>query len=152
MLSKTNDRYTREKMWRSFILSVSLLFFIFSFALKAQVTFIEPDSGRNYGINVVSGLMGMAWGDYDADGDLDLLLAGAPSVLYRNDISITTPADTSRFIIVSATASAPGNFFFDPGGTSSLSALWGEFNGDGKLDLGIGGFRLFINYLCRLIV
>jgi len=69
----------------------------------------------------------VAWGDYDGDGDLDLLIAGlgkrdvAFTTLYRND----------------------GGVFHDSGiaitGMSRASAAWGDFDGDGDLDLAMTG-------------
>lgn len=67
------------------------------------------------------------WGDFDGDGDLDLLIAGlgkrdvAFTTLYRND----------------------GGVFHDSGivipGLSRASAAWGDFDGDGDLDLAMTG-------------
>jgi uncharacterized repeat protein (TIGR01451 family) len=67
-----------------------------------------------------------AWGDYDRDGDLDLLLTGAsdsgPAThLYRND---------------------GGNFTLVPTGLPSLtnsSVTWGDYDNDGYLDLALAG-------------
>lgn len=79
---------------------------------------IEPRAGSS------------AWGDYDNDGDLDILLCGVcgslssdvASRVYRND---------------------GGNIFTDIGaglqGIGQGSALWGDFDGDGDLDILITG-------------
>jgi hypothetical protein len=76
----------------------------------------------------------VAWGDYDNDGDLDVLLTGPSvwwmiSVVYRND---------------------GGGVFTDiaaglPGGDS---AAWGDYDNDGDLDIlltGGGGTRVYRN-------
>ncbi|MDB6110778.1 MAG: hypothetical protein JWR69_2528 [Pedosphaera sp.] len=70
----------------------------------------------------------VAWGDYDNDGDLDLLVTGestntfALTRLYRND----------------------GGLFVDNGfslpGMSSSFAAWGDFDNDGYLDLALSGY------------
>jgi len=70
----------------------------------------------------------VTWADYDGDGDLDLLIAGlgkrdiAFATLYRND---------------------GGGTFIDSGiallGLSRATAAWGDFDGDGDLDLAMTG-------------
>jgi predicted nucleotidyltransferase len=68
------------------------------------------------------------WGDYDSDGDLDILLVGSTgsariSKLYRND---------------------GGDAFTDIGasltGVSGSSAAWGDYDNDGDLDILLAGF------------
>jgi uncharacterized repeat protein (TIGR01451 family) len=77
--------------------------------------------------NVAGGLL--SWGDYDNDGDLDLLLNGQDNssvnitMLYRNN----------------------GNNTFSDSGVnlpniSSGAAAWGDYNGDGDLDLLVSGY------------
>jgi hypothetical protein len=67
---------------------------------------------------------GLAWGDYDNDGDLDLALAGLGASgplagVYRND--------------------GDGNLVLDDAqqlqGVSQASPVWGDFDGDHDLDL-----------------
>lgn len=70
---------------------------------------------------------GIAWGDYDSDGDLDLLVAGPgrrdtlSTVLYKNT----------------------GGDFQDSGlalpGLGNAAAAWGDFDNDGNLDLAMIG-------------
>lgn len=69
-----------------------------------------------------------AWGDYDDDGDLDLLIAGtsgdinATATLYENRENNTfTPVDARLR------------------GVRNGSVAWGDYNQDGKLDLVITG-------------
>jgi Zn-dependent metalloprotease len=71
----------------------------------------------------------VAWGDYDNDGDLDLLVGGATSwnasnvvQLYRNDSGTFTPVATP-FVALD----------------SFPTAAWGDYDNDGDLDLVICG-------------
>ena len=72
------------------------------------------------------------WGDYDNDGDLDLLVGGwSPSPvkgyflqLYRND--------SGTFVPVSAGL---------PTSLTTPDAAWGDYDGDGDLDLAVAGIE-----------
>ncbi len=117
---------------------------------------------------------GVAWGDYDNDGDLDLALTGGMNDwgatpitrLYRNDLGTLTdiggglPADGARpawgdydndgdlDLLLSTTSST--RIFRNSGGvfadivtplseiSQSMSA-WGDFDGDGDLDIALMG-------------
>ncbi|MBI4553098.1 MAG: VCBS repeat-containing protein [Candidatus Latescibacteria bacterium] len=77
---------------------------------------------------------GLAWGDYDGDGDLDLyitawtLVGGSPlNKLYRNNGDAT-------FTEVATTAGVAGFNNF------SSSGAWADYNNDGKLDLYVTNF------------
>ena len=66
----------------------------------------------------------VAWGDYDKDGDLDILLTGdGMSKIYRNDGSNTFTEQTG--IILQ--------------GVSQSSAAWGDYDNDGYLDILLTG-------------
>jgi hypothetical protein len=72
--------------------------------------------------------MGVAAGDYDADGDLDLYVTGYKrNVLLRND-------GRFRFTDVTEPTGVAGSGF-------SAGACWGDADGDGDLDL----------YVCRYV-
>ena len=70
----------------------------------------------------------VAWGDYDNDGDLDILLSGywnggGISIIYRNDGSNIFTEETG--------ANLSGVYYG--------SAAWGDYNMDGKLDILLTG-------------
>ena len=82
------------------------------------------------------------WGDYDNDGALDLLASGAKyvgepfnnsdpaTIIYRND-------GNDQFTIVDTTIT----------GTENGTALWGDYNNDGNLDVLVcGRFEIEFGY------
>lgn len=90
----------------------------------------------------------MGWGDVDSDGDLDLFSAGnlATVQLYRNDGSSGNVPTLTLLNLPLPT--------LDRG-----DGTWGDFNGDGALDLLISGAtsgsaltRLYQNHGCANLV
>jgi predicted nucleotidyltransferase len=62
----------------------------------------------------------VAWGDYDNDGDLDILLTGsAGSSIYKNNGNNTFSQQTGIML----------------GGLSGSKAAWGDYDNDGDLDI-----------------
>ncbi|MEO8426497.1 MAG: VCBS repeat-containing protein, partial [Verrucomicrobiota bacterium] len=100
---------------------IPLLAFGLASSLFAQ-TFIKLTSG-----NVVTDAgnsHGMAWGDYDGDGNLDLFVANAGGLnnfLYHNNGDGTFTTITTGSIV-------------NDGGNSTACA-WGDYDNDGHLDL-----------------
>ena len=74
----------------------------------------------------------VAWGDYDGDGDLDLAVGNGcqisapytcyPNRLYRNDGGVLTPSAVWSSVEADETT----------------SVAWGDYDGDGDLDLAVG--------------
>lgn len=72
--------------------------------------------------------MGAAWGDYDNDGWLDLVVTGYDVILlFRNDRGRFTRA---------ASFPSPKGFW--------AGAAWGDFNHDGRLDLYVCGYVKYV--------
>ena len=74
-----------------------------------------PRTGSGYGI---------AWADFDVDGDLDMAVAnmGGVNHVYRNDGGSFTMVWSS------------------PETDDNMSAAWADFNGDGDMDVAFGGY------------
>ncbi|MFH1572174.1 MAG: CRTAC1 family protein, partial [Gemmatimonadota bacterium] len=83
-------------------------------------TFTE--AGAIAGVNDAGTGEGLAWGDYDNDGQLDLYVTGTgPNLLYHNEGDQT-------FTEVAGAAGAAG-------ADASRGPAWGDFDNDGFLDL-----------------
>lgn len=78
-----------------------------------------PSMTRSGGVLELVNTASSAWGDYDSDGDLDILTTGGDaSLVYRNDGGDQfTPVDVGLPVML--------------GG----SVDWGDYNGDGRLDI-----------------
>ena len=89
--------------------------------VEAQVTF--TDVAGTAGVADTSNTNGIAWGDYDGDGYLDLYLANSESSdrLYLNN-------GDGSFTDVAVTAGVDD-------GSQGPVAAWGDYDGDGLLDL-----------------
>jgi predicted nucleotidyltransferase len=81
----------------------------------------------------------VAWGDYDNDGDLDVLLSGysknkSISKIYKNE-------GNSNFI------EQTGISFTD---VSSSSVAWGDYDNDGNLDILLTGYISFNKFVSKI--
>lgn len=72
------------------------------------------------------------WGDYDNDGDLDLLLSGATNS-YPDYLPITRLIRKDSASFVSLDIGLPG--------IRKGEAKWGDYNNDGKLDIVLSGIN-----------
>ncbi len=117
-------------------------------SMLSDVNYLDPeiqvwrnDNGRlvRTGITLESVMDGsIAWGDYDSDGALDLLVLGARNVtsqrwgrIYRNE--------GGTFV---QRIAMPG--------VAASSASWGDHDGDRDLDILITGNNLNVNPMTRL--
>lgn len=101
-------------------------------------TFTESGTAVLGGVNYSGRSASLA--DIDNDGDLDLFFQGAPTAgipvprLLRNNLIETgslTFTDISSVLPLALTVA-------DPNGNSTWSAAWGDYNGDGKIDVFVG--------------
>lgn len=108
------------KIYRA--IGLTLTFVILSFTSSYPQAFQDAGAGL-----AGLGRSDAEWGDYDKDGDLDVLLSG----LGQND---------ERFTYIYAN---DGGEFTDTGsglpGMKEVHADWGDFDNDGDLDLAISG-------------
>jgi hypothetical protein len=91
--------------------------------LRNDGNFHFTDVTKEAGINETGLTLGVSWGDYDNDGDLDMYVANdfGRDALLRNN-------GNGTFTDVSKETNA-----FDPG--YGMSATWGDIDNDGDLDM-----------------
>ena len=93
---------------------------------------IYRNNGDGTFIDIAAGLPGfsngsVAWGDYDGDGDQDLLIAGYTGSLRFSRVYRNNGDGTFTDVV----AGLPG--------TNSGSIAWGDYDGDGDLDILLTG-------------
>ena len=100
------------------------------FRNKTDGTF--ADVAQEVGVAVVGYVKGVAWGDYNNDGRLDLYIARIAqeeaNLLYRNE------GQDASFVDVSAEAGVPGP-------THSFPTWFWDYDNDGWLDIFVAGFN-----------
>jgi hypothetical protein len=111
---------------------------------STTTTYISKVYRNDSGVftDISAGLKGVnyssvAWGDYDNDGDLDILLtgnsgAGYISLVYRNDNGVFTDLNAGL------------------SGLYQSSAAWGDYDNDGDLDLVLCGMDVSSNYYSKI--
>lgn len=125
----------------------------FFFHFGGGKLFISDGDGtyteNNHGISIATNAstpIGSAWGDFDNDGNLDLfcpnLAEGCVGTLWRNDCFVNGQF-TGNFTDITPTTGLGFNtvkdYFPDKPGTRS--AVWGDYDNDGYLDLFVVGVQ-----------
>lgn len=87
--------------------------------------FTEQTAITLYGVNNSS----VAWGDYDNDGDLDILLTGGSSL---GDVSKIYQNNGNNSFVEQTSISLAG--------VGHSSAAWGDYDNDGDLDIVLSGW------------
>lgn len=108
------------------------------------ITKIYSNNGDGSFIDINAGLEGaskgtIAWGDYDNDGDLDILITGYTSYSYTCLSRVYRNNGNGSFQIIA-------NFT----GVYDCSAAWGDYDNDGDLDILIAG-RSATNTYCTTV-
>ena len=102
------------------------LFVLFSLILTGFAGQSQPFTNISAGLPNL-GYSYAAWGDYDHDGDLDLLLSG----MQGSAVSVTKIFRNDNGVFTDINANLPG--------LMASSAEWGDYDKDGDLDLLLTG-------------
>jgi hypothetical protein len=109
------------------------------------ITYIVKNSVSQFTVEEV--LQGVyygkpAWGDYDADGDLDLLVSGQTNITYDyyGEVALgSDPVTTIYYQKEDGSFSIDQTLVIDSVGVSFTQ--WGDYDADGDLDLFLSGFK-----------
>jgi uncharacterized membrane protein YeaQ/YmgE (transglycosylase-associated protein family) len=115
------------------------LLLAFGLLLLAPLTVLAQDDFTDISAGLTSvAYSSVAWGDYDSDGDLDILMTGfysywnSSSLIYRNDAGLFTD------IVAGLT------------GVARSSMVWGDYDNDGDLDILLTGEDSGSNPISRI--
>lgn len=114
------------------LLSGEDIYYLGTNTFDIPITQVWRNTGNGF-TNINAGLTGVkfgsvAWGDYDNDGRLDILLSGQD--LQSNQVTEVWRNTGNGFTNINAGL---------PGGISYSSVAWGDYDNDGKLDILLSG-------------
>ena len=101
---------------------VTFILFLISAIASAQVTFTDVTETAGLLGSEIAKSRSTTWGDYDSDGDPDLVLMNGEIRLYRNE-------GNGTFLNVTQAVGIPGTRF------GSVAGTFADFDNDGDLDL-----------------
>ncbi len=128
-------------MYKSGFSWLMVVAILFSVSTSTQAQFTENTTPIAGGLNFIQlGDGGAAWGDYDADGDLDLVLTGRDNSFVAHLFIYQNNGD-GTFSVADADT-IPGTFLL---GLDGGGVTWGDYDSDGDLDLVQNGFDDDIN-------
>ena len=129
---KSNTYKKRTDLYLKKVVFIVFVFVVMSWALSANAQSFTDISASLIGVSESS----VAWGDYDDDGDLDILLtgySGSPiSRVYRND--------GGSFVNIGASLI----------GVRRGSVAWGDYDNDGDLDILLTGETSSSGYISKV--
>ena len=113
------------------------LIFFFSFSSQASAQILSDSNTNLPGVWAGS----TTWGDYDADGDPDLLITGLTGTA-ENCLPIARIYRNTTGTFTDINAGLPAIYLG--------KAAWGDYDGDGDLDIAISGFQADDSGLTRV--
>jgi len=124
--------YVSSTAWGDFDNDGDLDILLSGYTSSSAISKVYRNNGNSTFTDINSGLTGVggssvAWGDYDNDGDLDILLTGIDtsynpiSKIYRNDNGVFTDINSGLT------------------GVGGSSVAWGDYDNDGDLDILLSG-------------